>query len=364
MTDTTENLFGRTEADLRDALAPWTDRPFHAGQLFHWIYGRGETDFAAMTDLPRALRASLAERFRIEPPAVARVIRARDGTTKYAIRLADGEEIETVLIPEGGRRTLCVSSQVGCALGCRFCLTAQMGLRRNLTAGEIVGQVWLLRREPELAGRSFNIVLMGMGEPMQNLDAVMEALGILADPRSVAVPMRRVMLSTAGHLPGILRLAQYERRPRLALSLTATTDPQRDRLMPINRKWPIAELLAALREFPFAPRERLTIEYVLLAGVNDSMSDAGRLAHHLRPLPAKVNLIRYNRTDQGDFAPPPEKQVRAFRDRLLELGTAVSIRKRKGEEIFAACGQLALRAPEPGATVDGAEERRAAERNR
>ncbi|MCZ6670743.1 MAG: 23S rRNA (adenine(2503)-C(2))-methyltransferase RlmN [Acidobacteria bacterium] len=355
MPEPTQNLFGSEEITLRERLAPVTPHPFHAGQIFHWIYGRGVTDFGKMTDLPLPIRAVLNDRFRIHPPAIASVARAADGTTKFTIRLEDGEEVESVLIPEGRRITLCISSQVGCALGCRFCLTAEMGLRRNLTPGEIVGQVWSLRQHAGLFDRTFNLVLMGMGEPMCNLDAVMAALGILADQRSFATPIRRVTLSTVGHVPGIRALARYPDRPRLAISLVATTDAQRDRLMPINRKYPIRELFSALREYPLRPKERITFEFVLMAGINDSLEEARRLARLLHGLRSKVNLIRYNRTGRGEFSPPAEYRVKRFRDRLLELGIPVSIRKQKGEEIYAACGQLALRrdVPPPGGKAGG-----------
>lgn len=356
MQEPTQNLFGSEEMALREWLAPVTPHPFHAGQVFHWIYGRGVTDFGKMTDLPLSIRAVLNDRFRIHPPAIAGVARAADGTTKFTIRLEDGEEVESVLIPEGRRITLCISSQVGCALGCRFCLTATMGLRRNLTPGEIVGQVWSLRKHAGLFDRAFNLVLMGMGEPMCNLDSVMAALGILADQRSFATPIRRVTLSTVGHVPGIRSLARYPDRPRLAISLIATTDAQRDRLIPINRKYPIRELFSALREYPLRPKERITFEFVLMAGINDSLEEARRLARLLHGLRSKVNLIRYNRTGMGEFSPPAEYRVIRFRDRLLELGIPVSIRKRKGEEIYAACGQLALRrdVPSPGGNAAGA----------
>lgn len=343
-----ENLFGLAQDALRERIGEIAPRPYHAGQIFRWIYARGVAEFASMTDLPRGLRAALEDRFRIRPPEVATVARSADGTSKYTLRLEDGELVETVRIPEARRLTICISSQVGCALGCRFCLTASMGLRRNLTPGEIVGQIWALRGRGDLPGGNFNVVLMGMGEPMHNLEAVMAAIAVLTHLDGFGLPWRRVTLSTAGHVAGIRQLAEYPSRPRLAVSLAATTDAQRDALMPINRRWPIRTLLEALREYPLRARERITFEYVLLDGVNDAPADAARLARLLHGIPAKVNLIRYNRTDQGEFAAPPEPRVRGFRDRLLDLGMPVSIRKRRGEDIFAACGQLALHGQDPG----------------
>ncbi|MEE9227306.1 MAG: 23S rRNA (adenine(2503)-C(2))-methyltransferase RlmN [Acidobacteriota bacterium] len=352
MSPTAENLFGLTEDGLREKLARLDSRGYQAGQIFRWMYGRGVTDFRAMTNLPLPLRETLGSHFRISCPIVDAVVRAADGTTKYTVRLEDGERVETILIPEGKRLSICVSSQVGCALECRFCMTATMGLRRNLTAGEIVGQVWLLRQHAALSVHPLNIILMGMGEPMQNLPAVMDALRLLADERTFNIPYRRVTLSTAGHVPGIRKLATYPERPRLAVSLTATTDKLRNRLMPINRRYPIGILLETLRGYPLGNREKVTFEYVLLAGVNDSVQDADRLAKLTHGLRCKVNLIRFNRTDGSEFIAQTEERVKIFRDRLRARKVSVTLRKQKGEEIFAACGQLALRRSDPSAATD------------
>jgi 23S rRNA (adenine2503-C2)-methyltransferase len=343
-----ENLYGKSRDELGVLLAPLTGRAFHARQLFGWLYARGASDFGAMSNLPRPLREALAARFTIRTPARERRECSADGTVKYRLRLEDGKAVESVTIPEARRITFCISSQVGCPLGCEFCLTAKMGLVRNLAPGEIAGQVALLAAEHDLSANDYNIVFMGMGEPLNNYEAVMGAFRLLTDPEGFAIAPRHITLSTAGVVPGIRRLAGELSRPRLAVSLSATTDELRDRLMPINRAYPLAVLFQAIREFPLPPRQRVTLEYVLLRGLNDSLEDAARLASLVGAARVKVNLIPYNEGAGEEFSPPPAAAARAFRDRLLDRGVPASLRKRRGADISAACGQLAILEPGGG----------------
>jgi 23S rRNA (adenine2503-C2)-methyltransferase len=324
------------EAALGDLGAP----RYHAGQIFRWLYRRGVTEFAAMTDLARPVRAALGETFTIRMPEIARQRRAVDGTTKFELSLEDDGRIEAVYIPDTPRQTFCVSTQVGCAMGCVFCLTARMGLARHLTAGEIAGQVWRLAHATGLTNRSFNVVLMGMGEPLHNYDATMKALRILGDPDGFAVPPRRVTLSTVGVLPALERLAEEPDMPNLAISLHATTNEDRSRLVPINRRYDLEALLDACRRFPLAKRRRITFEYVLIDGINDGADDASRLVRLLAGIKAKVNLLPLNEAAGIPFTRPSDARVNAFARLLVERGVRVSVRKSRGLDIRAACGQL------------------------
>ena len=330
---------------LARVVSEFSDKPFHARQLFSWIYGRAETDLAKMSNLPRSLRAYLAERFVIAHPRVELRQSSRDGSVKYLLRLEDGKAVEAVYIPEKTRVTLCISSQIGCPLGCTFCLTAKMGLVRNLTPGEIAGQVTVLAAEHHLAANAYNLVFMGMGEPLNNYDQVLAAFHLLTDLEGIGIAAKHITLSTAGVVPGIRRLARENPRPRLAVSLSATTDALRDEFMPINRAYPLAELFASLRELPLAPREKVTLEYVLLRGMNDRREDAHRLASLAGKLPLKVNLIPYNETWREGYAATPLESARSFRDALLDRKISASIRRRRGADISAACGQLAILDP-------------------
>jgi 23S rRNA (adenine2503-C2)-methyltransferase len=335
------DLFGMDRRELASALASFTDRPFHAAQLFHQMYGRLETGLPAMTDLPSSLRAKLAERFRISWPRIGSVRPSTDGSKKYLLVLDDGREIESVYIVHGARITLCLSSQVGCALSCRFCLTGTMGLVRNLTPGEILGQIAVMVRDNAIEKATCRIVLMGMGEPLHNYDAVVRAFRIMVDPRGFGLPPRRIVLSTAGLVPGIDRLAKENPRPRLAISLGATDDTLRDDLVPINRKHNLEALLAACRRFPLGPREKITFEYCLIQDVNDREVDARRLARMTRGLQAKVNLIPYNEAGVPGFRTPTLDSARRFRDLLHARGVVATVRWSKGRDVGAACGQLA-----------------------
>jgi 23S rRNA (adenine2503-C2)-methyltransferase len=293
-----------------------------------------------MTDLSHTLRQALADRFIITTPSVSRRQLSSDGTTKLDLRLTDDRHIESVYIPDTPAQTFCVSTQVGCAMACAFCLTGKMGLVRHLSAGEIAGQVRVLAHSTGLARTPFNIVLMGMGEPLHNYDATMKALRILADPQGLAVHPKRVTLSTVGVLPALERLAAEPLMPNLAISLHATTDDTRTRLVPLNKRYDLEDLIAACRRFPLAKRRRITFEYVLLDGVNDTPEDARRLVRLLNGLRAKVNLLPLNEAPGIPFRRPSDDRVNTFARILAERDVRVSVRKSRGRDIRAACGQL------------------------
>ncbi len=326
--------------ELEQALDSMGQARFHARQLFQWVHKRGVTEFAEMTDLGRDLRSTLSDAFRDVTPELVRRETSSDGTTKFLLRLEDGQLIESVYIPDTPANTFCLSTQVGCAMKCGFCLTGKMGIIRNLTAGEIAGQVRVLVRELGMLQARFNIVLMGMGEPLHNYDAVMKALRMLADEHGLAVNPRRVTLSTVGVLPALERLATEPLMPNLAISLHATTEDQRDLLVPINRKYGLKELLDACRRFPVKRRERITFEYVLLKDVNDTDEDARRLVRLLSGIKAKVNLLPLNEAAGIPYDRPSDTRVNRFAQIVAERGLTVSVRKSRGRDIRAACGQL------------------------
>lgn len=309
---------------------------FRARQIFRWIYQRGVTDFGEMTDLAKPLREELAQRAYVssfEPEAVEV---SSDGTRKFLFRLADGKSVETVLIPmDGGRNTLCISTQVGCAMQCKFCLTGTFGLERNLLASEIVNQVCAVRKDYTVN----NIVLMGMGEPLHNLDNVVTALDILYASHGFDYGPRKVTLSTSGLVPQIAELGRRV-KVNLAVSLNATTDEVRDELMPINKRYPLQELMKACREFPLAPSQRITFEYILIKGVNDTPADAKRLVKLLHGIKAKINLIPFNEHQGSPYQTPDLQSVRAFQTYLLDRQIVAVRRAGKGQDISAACGQL------------------------
>lgn len=327
-------------AGLETALAERGHERFRARQIFAWLYKRGVADPAAMSDLPAGLRTSLSADFRLSTPRISSRERSADGTEKFLLQLNDGRHIESVFIPDTPAQTFCISTQVGCAMACAFCLTGKMGLVRNLTAGEIVGQVRVLARELHLLTTPFNIVLMGMGEPLHNYDETMKALRILADEHGLGLPMRRVTLSTVGLLPALEKLAQEPLMPNLAISLHAPTDAQRGALVPINKKYGIADIIDACKRFPLKRRSRITFEYVLLAGVNDAPDDARKLAKLLAGVKAKINIIPLNAAAGIDFERPSDEAIDRFARILAERGALVSVRKSRGRDIRAACGQL------------------------
>jgi 23S rRNA (adenine2503-C2)-methyltransferase len=326
--------------ELEAALEVRQHERFHARQLYRWIYKRGVTDFARMTDLSRSLRAQLAEDFVIHTPRVVADDLSVDGTRKFVLELADSRRIEAVFIPDTPSMTFCISTQVGCAMACDFCLTGKMGLVRNLTAGEIAGQVRVLASATGMLDHPFNIVLMGMGEPLHNYDNTMKALAMLHSEHGLAVSPRRVTLSTVGIVPGLDRLAREPLMPNLAISLHATTDEQRSGLVPSNRKYSLESILDACRRFPLKSRSRITFEYVMLAGVNDTPEDARRLVKLLAGIKAKVNLIPLNPAPGIPYDRPSDERVDRFAQVLADRHITVSVRKSRGRDIRAACGQL------------------------
>jgi 23S rRNA (adenine2503-C2)-methyltransferase len=325
---------------LETALEERGHKRFHARQVFSWLYKRGVTDVSAMTDLSRELRAALAQEFTITTPTVAARETSTDGTEKFLLRLADGRQLESVFIPDTPSMTFCISTQVGCAMACAFCLTGKMGLVRNLTAGEIAGQVRVLAGALDMRDQKFNIVLMGMGEPLHNYDETMRALRMLNDEHGFAMSPRRVTLSTVGLLPALEKLAREPVMPNLAISLHAPTDLLRGELVPLNKKYGVAEIIAACKRFPMTKRSRITFEYVLLAGVNDSLDDARKLAKVLAGVKSKVNLIPLNAAPGIPFERPSDEAIDRFARVLADRGLIVSVRKSRGRDIRAACGQL------------------------
>ena len=336
------DLSGLTADELSALVVELGGKGFQGRQLFRWIHRKGVTDFSAMTTLPKELRARLADQAVISTPEVVRKDVSSDGTTKLLLRLGDGRQIEAVFIPDTPSQTFCISTQVGCAMKCGFCLTGTMGLTRHLTAGEIAGQVRVLATELGFLDTPFNIVVMGMGEPLHNYDATMKALQLVGSAEGLNVSPRRVTLSTVGVLPGLEKLAREPYMPNLAISLHATTEAQRDLLVPINRKYSLAQLMDACRKFPLKKRSRITFEYVMVAGVNDSIEDARRLVRLLNGLKAKVNLLPLNEAAGIPYSRPSDEQVDAFAQVLANAHVTVSVRKSRGRDIRAACGQLAV----------------------
>ena len=313
---------------------------FHAHQLYRWIFKRGVTDFDLMTDLSKSLRTRLRDEFALTTPAIVSDDLSTDGTRKFVLRLQDGKRIESVFIPDTPSMTFCISTQVGCAMACDFCLTGKMGLVRHLSAAEIAGQVRVLAAATNLLHFPFNIVLMGMGEPLHNYDNTMQALRMLRSEHGLAVSPRRVTLSTVGIVPGLEKLAHEPLMPNLAISLHATTDEQRTQLVPPNRKYPLADIIETCRRFPLKNRSRITFEYVLLAGVNDTPDDARRLVKLLSGIKAKVNLIPLNTAPGIPYERPSDERVNRFAQILADRYITVSVRKSRGRDIRAACGQL------------------------
>jgi len=336
-----------------EQLAQWFQqhgmRSFRVTQVLKWIYLHQAESFEEMSDLSKETRQHLTENFSLERLKIEKKETSQDGSQKYLFRLRDGNLIESVLIPEKNHDTLCISSQVGCALGCRFCLTAQGGFIRNLTAGEIIAQVNDIKHATGLAGKLTNIVLMGMGEPLANYDNVINALRIITDGNAgLKISSRRVTLSTAGLVPYMARFGK-DIQVNLAVSLNATDNKTRDWLMPINRTYPIEKLLEACASFPLPNRRKITFEYILIKGINDTPEDAGRLADLLRPIRAKINLIPFNTHAESPLACPHEDVILRFQNILLDKGFTVIIRRSKGADISAACGQLRARTQEPEA---------------
>ncbi len=342
-----KELLGLTRDELQSFMLSLNEKPFRARQLDAAIYQRRITDFDSITELPKTLRRILHEEAVISYTRIANVFTSSDGTRRYLLKLADGQEVETVFMPEEHRDTICISSQVGCPLACDFCMTGVFGLKRNMTVGEIVSQIVIALNEVYGEGNPLphgtNIVMMGMGEPFLNYENVMQAIRLIADEAGLNIAPRRVTVSTAGIVPRIYDFAKEAFRPHLAISLTAANDELRDRLFPINRKYPLAELIEACRAFPLGERERLTFEYVMLKDVNDSDQDARQLVRLLATIKAKVNLIPHNPAPELPFQASSMERILAFQRILVEAGLPAFIRRPRGQDISAACGQLAAR---------------------
>ncbi|NEV61716.1 23S rRNA (adenine(2503)-C(2))-methyltransferase RlmN [Thiorhodococcus minor] len=336
--DPKPNLLDLDLAGCEALAAELGFKTFHGRNLLKWMHKHGVVDFDAMTDVPKTLRAALSERTQIRLPRIIQDHPSADGTTKWVMELEDGQRVETVFIPEGKRSTICVSSQVGCALDCAFCATAQQGFNRNLGVAEIIGQVWHATRQ--LGKAPTNVVMMGMGEPLANFDAAVAAMDIMQDDLAYMLAKHRVTLSTSGIVPNIYRLRQVS-DVSLAVSLHAPTDELRDALVPINRKYPLAELIPACKAYVAGDKRRkVTWEYIMLDGVNDSLTHAKQLIRLLQGVPSKVNLIPFNPFTGSDFGTSPPERVEAFRQRLARSGIFSMTRKTRGDEISAACGQL------------------------
>jgi 23S rRNA (adenine2503-C2)-methyltransferase len=344
------NLVGLSRAELAAEMAGFGAEPFRARQLWHWIYHRGVTDFTDMTNLAKGFRGQLAEAYQLRRPEISHALASADGTRKWLLRFDDGQEVETVHIPESDRGTLCVSSQVGCTLTCTFCHTGTQRLVRNLTVAEIVAQIMIARdalgewpSPPTGSGddrQLTNIVLMGMGEPLYNFDNVAAAMKIAMDPEGLAVSRRKITLSTSGVVP-IIERCGAELGVNLAISLHAVTDELRDTLVPLNKKYPIAELLDACCNYPGSSNaRRITFEYVMLKGVNDSPAEAKELVRLLKGIPAKVNLIPFNPWPGAPYECSSDAAIKAFSDIVFNAGYSAPVRTPRGRDIFAACGQL------------------------
>ncbi len=340
------NLVGLGRAELAEEMAGFGAEKFRARQLWHWLYHRGATDFSVMTNLAKGFRERLAASYELGRPEISRALVSSDGTRKWLLRFADGQEVETVHIPESDRGTLCVSSQVGCTLTCTFCHTGTQRLVRNLGAAEIIAQIMVARDalgewpSPQEDRQLTNIVLMGMGEPLYNFDNVATAMKIVMDPEGLAISKRKITLSTSGVVPMMARCGS-ELGVNLAISLHAVTDELRDTLVPLNKKYPIAELLDACRTYPGSSNaRRITFEYVMLKGVNDSPAEARELVRLLKGIPAKVNLIPFNPWPGAPYECPSDAAIAAFSDILFNAGYSAPVRTPRGRDIFAACGQL------------------------
>lgn len=342
-------LLGKTESELMAYAEGGGEAPFRGRQLYQAIYQRRVTDFAQITELAKPLRERLRAETVITETVIARVFTSTDGTRRYLLRLGDGCEIESVFIPEAQRDTICISCQVGCAVGCKFCMTAQLGIKRNMTAGEIISQVILVLNDVygqrSTLPHGTNLVFMGMGESFLNYDEVIRSIRIMTDAKGLGIHPKRITVSTSGLVPKIYAFAQEPVRARLAISLSATTDEQRTQLIPLNKRYPLAELMQACRDYPLREREKLTFEYVMLAGVNDTDDDARRLVQLIQDyhLTVMVNLIPHNPAPELPYASSPMERILCFQQILQAGGGKAFIRTPRGQDISAACGQLAAR---------------------
>ncbi|MCP4902686.1 MAG: 23S rRNA (adenine(2503)-C(2))-methyltransferase RlmN [bacterium] len=344
------NLLGRSRQEIGELIRPLVDRRFRSDQIANWILQRHATSFDEMSNLPLSLRTDLANSFCLLDPCVVEQRSSEDGATKYLFELEDGAKVEGVSIPEDRKLTLCLSSQTGCALGCKFCVTGALGGGRNLKSSELVGQYRSMLRSSANDVERVNIVFMGMGEPLLNTTQLLSALEALYE----RVSPRRITVSTAGVIPGIESLAKMERRPKLAVSLNAPDQARRERIMPIAKTYSLSDLFAALRGFPLERGRRLTFEYVLLAGFNDSPEDASALGKLVQDFPSKINVIPFNedRHHIPELRQPPKERILAFTERLRSKGLTATVRWSRGEDVSAACGQLKGRETHSRTTID------------
>jgi 23S rRNA (adenine2503-C2)-methyltransferase len=335
------NLVGMLPSQLEDLAVELGASRYRGRQLATWLYRKGVIDLDGMSDLPKDFRAALARRVRVELPELERATPSQDGSRKLVFRLEDGARVSAVVMPDDGRTTLCLSTQVGCGYACAFCLTGTMGLTRNLTAAEIIGQLLAANTLLAEGERVTHIVFMGMGEPLANYAALVQSLRVLTDAKlGLGYSPRRLTVSTVGLVSGIEKLAREDLKVNLAISLHAASDEVRSRLMPVNRAWNLEALMRAVRAYPLAPRQHVFFEYVMLEGVNDSPEEAQRLVRLLRGVRAKVNLIPFNDWEGSTFRRPPLTRILAFQSILLDAGVTTTVRWSKGEDIGAACGQL------------------------
>jgi len=342
------NLIGHPEAKLKDIFLDWGVKPYRANQIFTWIYHNGARSLDQMTNLSKDFRKTLSENFYIQLPEIEKRVHSKDGSIKYLFRLEDDEVVESVWMPNGDRRTLCISTQVGCRLACTFCNTATLGLQRNLTSAEIIGQIMAVNddhkknaSDSQKENGVTNVVIMGMGEPLDNYVSVVDSVRLMISPEAMKISTRKVTLSTSGLVDKIRKFQTENLHVNLAISLNASEDETRSKIMPINKKYPIKVLMDTLREYPLKPSRRLTFEYVLLGGLNDSMEDAVRLAKLLKDIPNKVNLIPFNPFDASGYTEPDRDRVLEFQNYLISKNITVFIRVNRGADILGACGQLA-----------------------
>jgi len=337
-----QNLIGFPEQKLIKVFEELGEPLYRVRQVLTWVYHYRIKDFAEMTNLSKALRAKLGEIFHISLPRIKKKDLSRDGTIKYLFKLTDGHLIESVWMPSETRRTLCVSSQVGCRLNCSFCMTATMGLQRNLESSEIIGQIMAVNEDLQEEESVSNIVLMGMGEPLDNYASLVDAVRLMVSPEAMKISTRKVTVSTSGLVDKIKQFQEEDLHVNLAISLNATDNATRDILIPINKKYPIEVLLECLRNYPLKPQRRLTFEYILLKGINDSREDAERLVELLKGIPCKINLIPFNPFEPSQYQPPSEEAVSDFQNHLIEQNYTTFVRKNRGADIMGACGQLAV----------------------
>ncbi len=336
------NLLGKNQIELEQHLLPFVKQPYRVRQIYHWIYQRNAKSFSEMTELPKKIRKILSNEFSIVYPETENELISRDGSIKFLFKLSDGLKIESVLLPETNRNTFCISTQVGCKMGCRYCLTGKMGFKRNLLADEIVSQVLTLLERVKPRDRRVNIVFMGMGEPLDNLENLKKAILLITDPNGIAISPRRITVSTIG-IPGRLKsLIEIPRPPKFAISINSLDEGKREFLMPATKKFKLGEVLKEMESLKLRRRQRITIEWVLIKNINDGMDEIEKLKELSKKVPIKVNVITYNSSPFLPFERTDERDVEEFALKIEREGISVTVRKRRGEDISASCGQLAI----------------------